>query len=96
MAIDWAIYGGAVCAGALAAVAVQWGYNEWCWRLDRGTVVLPSIKDPLAQLAALNDLLAAIRADDDREGAGVDYEEDDVALLARLQGQDYEGEEGLS
>jgi hypothetical protein len=71
MDINLAIYGGAVCTGALAAVTAQWVYNEWLRRLDRSTVVMPSIKDPLAQMAALNDLLAIIRDEDARESGPV-------------------------
>jgi hypothetical protein len=71
MDINLAIYGGAVCTGALAAVTAQWVYNEWLWRLDRSTVTTPSIKDPVAQVAALNALLEAIRDEDAREAGPV-------------------------
>jgi hypothetical protein len=88
MDVNLAIYGGAVCTGALAA---------WLWRLDRSTVTTPSIKDPVAQVAALNALLAIIRDEDAREAGPVrqppmpypDLDEWEVM-------QDYEGDEVVS
>ena len=97
MDINLAIYGGAVCTGALAAVTAQWVYNEWLWRLDRSTVTTPSIKDPLAQMAALNTLLESIREDDARDVGPVrqppmPYPDlDEWGVM-----QDYEGEEVVS
>jgi hypothetical protein len=63
MEITWAIYGGAFCAGALAAVTAKWAYGEWLWRLDRGSVVMPDLPDSLLQKAAMAALLEMIERD---------------------------------
>jgi hypothetical protein len=78
-------------------VTAQWVYNEWLWRLDRSTVTTPSIKDPSAQVAALNALLSIIRDEDAREAGPVrqppmPYPElDEWGVM-----QDYEGDEVVS
>jgi hypothetical protein len=60
MEINLAIYGGAVAIGALAAVAVQWAYGEWLWRLDRGAVQMPELSDSLLKQATMAALLEMI------------------------------------
>jgi hypothetical protein len=66
MEINWAIYGGAFCAGALATVLVQWVWGEVCWRLDRRSVVMPSFDEALIQKAALDTLVSLIASECDR------------------------------
>jgi hypothetical protein len=68
MEINWAVYGGAFCAGALATVLVQWVWGEVCWRIDRGSVVMPPTPVPTGG-----------RSDVDVMGIPVpDYEGEDV------------------
>ena len=85
MDINLAIYGGAVAVGALALLTAQWAYGEWLWRLDRGSVVMPSFDEALARKSeALEALmaLAALRAtaaqDEGESGLAPDYEGPEV------------------
>ena len=78
MEINLVIYGGAVAIGALAAVTVQWVYNEWLWRLSQDTEG-PELSDALLQKATMAALLEMIDLKRDRsEGLAPDYEEPDV------------------
>ena len=85
MDINLAIYGSGVAVGALATVTVQWIYNEWIWRIDRGSMVMPSFDEALARKSeALEALmaLAALRAtaaqDGGKSGLAPDYDGPEV------------------
>ena len=79
MDINLATFGSGVAVGALGSVTVQWIYNEWLWRFDRGSVQpMPELSDALLQKAAMAALLEMIEAQDQGEGLAPDYEDEDV------------------